>query len=75
MGRPVTAPPGTPPDRVKILRDAYAKAVKDPELRADAAKRNWDVEALTGEELEARAKEVIAQPQDVIERMKWVLGK
>ena len=75
MGRPITAPPGTPADRVKILRDAYAKAVKDPELRADAAKRNWDVEALTGEELEARAKEVIAQPQDVIERMKWVLGK
>jgi hypothetical protein len=44
-------------------------------LLAEAAKRNWDVEPLTGEELEARAKEVINQPQDVIERMKWVLGK
>jgi len=75
MGRPVTAPPGTPADRVKILRDAYAKALADPELLAEAAKRNWDVEPLTGEELEARAKEVIAQPQDVIDRMKWVLGK
>jgi tripartite-type tricarboxylate transporter receptor subunit TctC len=75
MGRPLTAPPGTPADRVKILRDAYAKAIRDPELLAEAAKRNWDVEALGGEELEARSKEVIAQPQDVIERMKWVLGK
>jgi len=75
MGRPVTAPPGTPADRVKILRDAYSKAVRDPELLAEAAKRNWDVEPLTGEDLESRSKEVINQPQDVIDRMKWVLGK
>jgi tripartite-type tricarboxylate transporter receptor subunit TctC len=75
MGRPVTAPPGTPADRVKILRDAYAKALKDPELLAEAEKRNWDVEALNGEELESRSKEVINQPPDVIEKMKWVLGK
>jgi tripartite-type tricarboxylate transporter receptor subunit TctC len=75
MGRPVTAPPGTPADRVKILREAYGKALKDPELLAEAAKRNWDVEPLSGEELETRAKEVINQPADVIEKMKWVLGK
>jgi len=75
LGRPVTAPPGTPADRVKILRDAYAKAIKDPELLAEAEKRGWDVDPVTGEELEARSKEVIAQPAEVIERMKWVLGK
>jgi tripartite-type tricarboxylate transporter receptor subunit TctC len=74
MGRPITAPPGTPADRVKILRDAYAKAIKDPELLAEAEKRAWDVDLVTGEELEARSKEVIAQPKEVIERMKWVLG-
>jgi tripartite-type tricarboxylate transporter receptor subunit TctC len=75
LGRPITAPPGTPADRVKILRDAYAKAIKDPELLAEAEKRAWDVDLVTGEELEARSKEVIAQPAEVIERMKWVLGK
>jgi len=75
LGRPITAPPGTPADRVKILRDAYAKAIRDPELLADAEKRGWDVDPVTGEELEARAKDVIAQPADVIEKMKWVLGK
>ena len=75
MGRPIAAPPGTPPDRVKILRDAYAKALTDPELLAEAAKRNWDVEPLSGEEIESRAKEVIHQPAEVIEKMKWVLGK
>ena len=75
LGRPITAPPGTPGDRMKILRDAYAKAIKDPELLAEAEKRGWDVDPVTGEELEARAKDVIAQPADVIEKMKWVLGK
>ena len=74
LGRPITAPPGTQAERVKILRDAYAKAIKDPELLAEAEKRVWDVDPVTGEELEARSKEVIAQPKEVIERMKWVLG-
>ena len=75
LGRPVTAPPGVPAERTKILREAYAKAVKDPELLAEAQKRGWDVDPLSGEELETLAKEVVAQPPEVIEKMKWVLGK
>jgi tripartite-type tricarboxylate transporter receptor subunit TctC len=75
LGRPITAPPGTPADRVKILREAYAKALSDPDLLGEASKRNWDVEPVSGEELESRSKEVIAQPAEIIERMKWVLGK
>lgn len=75
LGRPITAPPGLPPERTKMLRDAYRKAITDPELLAEAAKREWDVDPLSGEELESLAKEVIAQPQEVIEKMKWVLGK
>ncbi|HSE89160.1 MAG TPA: tripartite tricarboxylate transporter substrate-binding protein [Candidatus Binatia bacterium] len=75
MGRPISAPPGVPMERVKILRDAYAKAIADPELLAEAEKRSWNVEPVTGEELESLSKEVTTQPADVIERMKWVLGK
>jgi hypothetical protein len=33
------------------------------------------VEPVSGAELESRSKEVIAQSAEVIERMKWVLGK
>jgi hypothetical protein len=75
LGRPVGAAPGVPADRVKILRDAYAKALADPELLADAAKQGWEVDPTKGEELQALSKEVIAQPRDIIERMKWVLGR
>ena len=75
LGRPISAPPGMPADRTKVLREAYAKAMKDPELLSEAEKRGWEVNPLTGEELESLAKEVIAQPPEVIERMKWVLGQ
>ena len=33
-----------------------------------------DVDPSTGAELESLAKDVIVQPKEVIERMKWVLG-
>ena len=75
LGRPVSAPPGVAADHTKTLRDAYAATMKDPELLAEIAKRGWDLDPLTGAELETLAKEVIAQPREVIERMKWVLGK
>ena len=62
-----------PADRVKVLRDAFNKAMTDPALIADAQKRKWDLDPLTGEELEATAKEIMVQPPEVIERMKKLL--
>jgi tripartite-type tricarboxylate transporter receptor subunit TctC len=75
FGRPILATPGIPADRVKLLRDAYTKMLKDPEFAAEATKRNWEINPVSGEKLEALAKEVIQQPADVIERMKKILGK
>jgi tripartite-type tricarboxylate transporter receptor subunit TctC len=75
LGRPVATTPGTPPERVKILREAYARAITDPDLLAEAAKQNWEVNPLTGEELQTLSQEVIRQPKEVIARMKWVLGR
>ena len=75
LGRPIGTASGVPVDRVKILRDAYAKALADPDLLGEAAKQGWEVNPLKGEELQTLSKEVINQPRDVIERMKWVLGR
>jgi len=75
LGRPIAAPPGTPADRVKILRDAYAHAIADAELLAEATQRGWEVNPTRGEELQALSREVMAQPREIIERMKWVLGR
>jgi tripartite-type tricarboxylate transporter receptor subunit TctC len=75
LGRPIIGPPGIPADRVKILRQAFMKALADPELLAHAEKQNVEIELTNGEELEALAKEVMTQPPAVIERMKKLLGK
>ena len=75
MGRPLIAPPGMPADRLAMLREAMIQALGDPEFKAEAQKRGWDVEPVTGQELEAIAKKVVVQPPDVIERMKKVLAQ
>jgi hypothetical protein len=40
---------------------------------AEAKKRGWEARPITGEELEAIAREVIDQPPEVIERLKAML--
>jgi tripartite-type tricarboxylate transporter receptor subunit TctC len=70
---PTVATPGIPADRVKILREAYAKALKEADLLDEAKKRSWEVEYLPGEELQALAKEVIDQPADIVERVKQLM--
>ena len=75
LGRPIVGPPGIPAERVKILRQAFMKALTDPELLAQAEKFNLEVEPTGGEELESLAKELMTQPAEVIERMKKLLGK
>jgi tripartite-type tricarboxylate transporter receptor subunit TctC len=75
FGRPLVTPPGVPAERLKMLREAWNKTVKDSEFLAEAKKRQWPVEPVAGEELESLAKEVIAQPPEVIQRLKKFLGE
>lgn len=70
LGRPMIATPGIPVDRVKILRDAYLKAFKEPEVIAEAKKSRLDLETLSGEDFESEMREVMNQPREVIERVK-----
>jgi len=73
FGRPIIAPPGIPADRMKILREAFLKTMKDPELLAEAKRKNFDITPTTGEELEALAKQVMSQPPEIVERVKVLM--
>jgi tripartite-type tricarboxylate transporter receptor subunit TctC len=59
---------------VKILREAFMKAMTDPELLDDAKKKRLELDPVSGEELETLAKEIMTQPAEVIARMKKLLG-
>jgi len=70
LGRPLIAPPGIPADRVKVLREAYLKTFKVPEVVEEAKKTNLDLQTLPGLEVEKQIREVMNQPREVIERVK-----
>jgi tripartite-type tricarboxylate transporter receptor subunit TctC len=65
-GRPILAPPGVPLDRVNALRRAFDATMKDPVFLADAKQRRFEVEARTGEEVEAVLRSVASLPQEII---------
>jgi tripartite-type tricarboxylate transporter receptor subunit TctC len=73
FGRPLLAPPGTPAQRLRILRGAYTKAMGDPELVAEANKGRMDMDPSTGEELQSLLKEIMDQPREVLDRVKRFL--
>ncbi len=73
MGRPYVAPPGIPADRVKILRDAFANAAKDPELLAEAAKMNLEISPLTGEQVQDLIVKLYATPETVVEKVRDIM--
>ena len=74
FGRPIVAPPGVPADRVKILRDAFAKTLAEPAFLSEAEKRRLEIDATSWEEMQTLAKEVMATPPDVVARMRKLLG-
>jgi tripartite-type tricarboxylate transporter receptor subunit TctC len=75
FGRPYVSTPGLPPERAKILQDAFKKTINDPEFQANAKERRLEVAPVNGEELQELAREVISQPPEVVERMKKLLEK
>jgi hypothetical protein len=53
-----------------MLRDAYIKALKEPNFLEEAKKRSWEIDPIGADELEKLAKEVIDQPPDITARIK-----
>ena len=74
FGRPMVGPPAIAPEQLKVLRTAFASALRDPEMKVEAEKRKYELDPVAGEEMEKLAKEVMSQPPAIIERMKKVLG-
>jgi tripartite-type tricarboxylate transporter receptor subunit TctC len=71
--RPYVLPPGTPKDRVEILRRAFMSTMKDQEFLADASKAKLDINPLDGATLEANVKEVFNLDTALIPRLKEIL--
>jgi len=70
LGRPFTAPPGIPADRLAALRAAMLATFKDPAFLADCAKQRLEcADPRSGEELGALIGRAYAAPADVRKRL------
>src|SRR5262245_61657892 len=66
--RPVVAPPGAAPDRLAILRRAFAALARDGEFLAEAEKGNIEFNFVPAEELERVVARVAATPAEIADR-------
>ena len=71
--RPYVLPPGTPKDRLELLRKAFMDTMKDPEFLADAEKAKLDINPLDGAALERSVREVFNVDATLIPRLKEIL--
>jgi len=58
--RPLTLPPGTPKERLSILRKAFKATLKDPQFLAEAKKSKLVIDYVSGEEIEKFVDQMLA---------------
>ena len=73
--RPLTVAPGTPKDRLEILRNGLAQTLKDPELLAEAKKSKLVITPVSGEKTEKLVDEILSMPADVKKSLSFLVRK
>lgn len=73
--RALVLPPGTPKDRLAILRKAFENVLKDPDLLAEAEKAKVVVTYVSGPEVVKRVNDILNMPQHVKESLSFLVRK
>ena len=71
--RPFSVPPGTPKDRIAILRKGLANVLKDPTLLQEAKKSKLVITAVSGEQTEKLVDEILSMPPDVKQSLAFLV--
>ena len=75
FGRPFLAPPGVPDATVALLRAAFEQTMNDAEFKADAEKRQVDLDFTSGADIQALVEKFYKTPPDVVARVKAMIEK
>jgi len=70
LGRPLAVGPGVPKERVELLRNAFQSVMSDPMFIAEAARLSYDVEPLSGGEVQTMIGQMAATPPAIIVKAK-----
>jgi len=73
--RPFMVPPGTPKERLQILRKGFADTMKDPEFIAEAKKSKLQITYVTGEEVDKYVDKVLAVTPKAKELLDFLITK
>jgi tripartite-type tricarboxylate transporter receptor subunit TctC len=73
MYRPYVAPPGTPKDRVQLLRRAFQATLADPDFVAEAQKARLTIDPVSGEELEQTVGRMFRLSPPLVAKLKEIL--
>ncbi|MPZ39007.1 MAG: hypothetical protein GEU95_13265 [Rhizobiales bacterium] len=74
LGRSYAAPPGVPAETVVMLRTAVQAMLNDPAFKADAQKRGADLLPMSGDELGAYIKQIMATPPAIVNKTNEVIA-
>ena len=73
-GRPMLAPPETPPDRVAALRAALKATIADPQFIAEALRINMEIQFTEADTISKLVDDLLRTPAPVVERARVLLG-
>ena len=73
MAGPISCRPMFPPARVDALRRAFDATMKDPAFVAEAGKLQFEVDPLTGEQVQALVGQLANTPREVVARVRAAL--
>jgi len=73
--RPLMLPPGTPKERLSILRKAYKATLEDPEFLAEAKKSKLLIDYVSGEEIEKFVDQMLAISPKTKESLQFLIMK
>ncbi len=74
-GRPVTAPPDVPDDRLRALRSAFDATMKDAEFLADAGRAHLWIDPLTADQMIDTLKKGYGSSAEIVDYAKALLQR
>jgi hypothetical protein len=73
--RPFMLPPGTPNERLSILRNAFKATLEDPKFLAEAKNSKLVINYVSGEEIEKFVDQMLGISPKTKESLQFLLGK
>ncbi|MDF2114851.1 tripartite tricarboxylate transporter substrate-binding protein [Roseiarcaceae bacterium H3SJ34-1] len=75
IATPLVAPPDVPAPRVAELRNAFDKAMQNPQLLADAQQQQIDIDPTPGVKLQAAVDHMFTLPKPIVANAKAIFRK